>query len=70
MEIHTTPKGFLYQYKVGQSILLFTFIPRTLSYTQYPDLIFILYPDINIFCDSQALVTGSAASGGSTKITK
>ena len=54
---------------MGQThIIIFIFIPRSLSYKQYPDFIFILYPKINYICDSQALVTGAAASGGSKKL--
>ena len=62
------PRGSSYWYKVGHTqILILIFIPRTLYYTHYPDFIFILYPEINYICDSQALVTGAAASGGSKK---
>ena len=61
-----TSRGLLSQDKVGQTqIIIFIFIPRSLSYKQYPEFIFIFDPEINIFCDSQALGTGEAASGGS-----
>ena len=60
-------RGLLSQDKVGHTqIIIFIFIPRSLFYNQGSDFIFILYPKINIFCDSQALATGEAASGGST----